>query len=220
MLNFYKTFSLLLLLLVQSITAQAQLPPPGTIEVSAIKFVDNLPVTNLMYLEYLNVIDNFETSDYPNFKSFLEAEYPNPDQGILIEIPLKCVDIELEYDQYSDPQQIRKPVLVQNQIEAEKFCEWRSKMVNHLYSVASDHKRNALAGKIKYRLPTLAELKYFRSLFKQGDNYKKYNGKLRDLDHNDSRYVELRRNEFTTNREKNNYKTEASIFRCVCEIKE
>ncbi|MFV8226482.1 hypothetical protein [Christiangramia aquimixticola] len=201
-------------------TKETKVIPPGTIWVKAQQYVDNVPVTNIMYLEYLNMMSDYETSDYDDFQSFLKTEYADPDKGILIEIPLKSPEVVLEYDRYTQPGGMNKPVLISH-AEAENFCAWRTKFVNHHFSVANDVQKNAMAGKIEYRLPTSAELKQFKALFKKRKNYKYFRRKEKDLNFYESRYIVLGLPEYTADFETSNLtKNREMGFRCVCEINE
>ncbi|SCY14702.1 Sulfatase-modifying factor enzyme 1 [Nonlabens sp. Hel1_33_55] len=148
--------------------------PPGTIKVNDTLYVDRVPVTNLMYNEFLDNLENYWSMKkhermqfYPrydlsqdtvfqpwtgNTRLYMEATY---------EDPKATVNKQLKLGEYSkNPRYSYHPVINISKFQAELFCLWRSDLSNAVYAIRSksENKRARFPFKVNYRLPTQEEM--------------------------------------------------------------
>lgn len=137
-----------------SIATAQRLIPPGTIAVDSL-FVDATEITNLNWQEYLFYLK----------KDSGEAAYERalPDTTVWENVfpEEEAHDYEEHYFRAQANQQ--KPVVGVSLIQAAKYCQWRSAMVNHLIKTSPEKVLpDSLIGlqqqiKITYRLPSPEE---------------------------------------------------------------
>ena len=148
--------------------------PPGTIKVKENLYVDRVPVTNLMYNEFLDNLENYwnmkkheKMQFYPrydlsqdtvfqpwtgNTRLYMEATY---------EDPKAVVNNQLKLGEYSkNPRYAYHPVINLSKFQAELFCLWRSDLANAVYAIKSksENKRAKYPYKVNYRLPLQDEV--------------------------------------------------------------
>lgn len=148
--------------------------PPGTIRVNDSLFVDRVPVTNFMYNEFLENLENYwnlkkhdRMQLYPrydlsqdtvfqpwtgNTRLYMEATYENP--KIVVSEHLKLGDYS------KNPRYSYNPAIGLSKFQAELFCLWRSDLANAVYAIRSKSKskRSKFPYKVNYRLPTQKEM--------------------------------------------------------------
>jgi formylglycine-generating enzyme required for sulfatase activity len=159
--------------------------PPGTSKINDSIYIDQLPVTNVMYLEFLDRLQSFwslekheEFKTAPKFgrpKVTPVYTYPNDlkKTPLLIEMSinetLTINDSLKTHSQYLiNPKYSHHPVLQVTREQAEMFCLWRTDMVMYLYATAkNERRRNKYPKEIRYRLPTQEELIQAKTFFKE-----------------------------------------------------
>lgn len=148
--------------------------PPGTLKVNDTLYVDRVPVTNLMYNEFLENLENYwnmkkheKMQFYPrydlstdtvfqpwtgNTRLYMEATYADPKE---------TVNKQLKLGEYSkNPRYTYHPAIGLSKFQAELFCLWRSDLANAVYAIRSksETKRAKFPYKVNYRLPTQEEM--------------------------------------------------------------
>jgi formylglycine-generating enzyme required for sulfatase activity len=148
--------------------------PPGTTQVDDSLFVDRVPVTNLMYNEFLDNLENYwsmkkhdKMQFYPRYNLSKDTVF-QPWTGntrLLMEAsyqdPKAVVARGLKMGNYSsNPSYSYHPAINVSKFQAELFCFWRTDLANAVYAIRSKNKkkRDQYPYKVKYRLPTVAEM--------------------------------------------------------------
>lgn len=136
--------------------------PPGTLKLNDSLFIDKIPVTNAMYIEFLKSKDKFwslkkheEIKKMPSYG--IKKENLGIDSETLTNTHLKIISnfAKEEKDYFTHPKYRQYPVLNITKAEAKEFCLWRTDMVLLLWAIKSENKqqRAEYPGVIKYRLP-------------------------------------------------------------------
>ena len=216
-----------------SVIAQDKmLVPPGTMKLQDSLYIDNAPVTNMMFLEYLTAKHSLRERGFTKFSELQNSSreqfdaiitmYPtflknlNQDESILTKRHY-FENIKYKYS----------PVLRISKEQAIDFCNWRTEMVMYLWSrMKKSDIRN-----IKYRLPSKSELvsakEHFASLdqlrIDDGRNPMKFKTDKIVTD-----FIIYNISEFTDSEEfyGENWKkstpanspNDVTGFRCICEI--
>ncbi|PPK95018.1 sulfatase-modifying factor enzyme 1 [Nonlabens xylanidelens] len=148
--------------------------PPGTIQLTENLYIDRVPVTNLMYKEFLDNLSNYwsmkkheELKTFPRFnldadsvfipwtgntRLLMSATHSNPQE---------MITSKLSTGNYSSSPFFQwHPVVNINKEQAELFCLWRTDLANAVYAIKSknESKRARFPYKVKYRLPTEKEM--------------------------------------------------------------
>ncbi|MBF4983297.1 SUMF1/EgtB/PvdO family nonheme iron enzyme [Nonlabens mediterrranea] len=147
--------------------------PPGTIKLTDNLYIDRVPVTNLMYAEFLDHLGNYwSEKKHEKMKSYasygLEADsvfqpYTGSTRlmmGATLD-PKHMVTSNLTLGNYtSHPYYQWHPVVNISQEKAELFCKWRTDMVNAVYGIRSrnESQRSQYPTQVYYRLPTEKEM--------------------------------------------------------------
>lgn len=161
--------------------------PPGTIFINDSLYIDKTPVTNIMYLEFLNSLENFwslEKHDlikklpkYGINDTILQKKWPIRDVNLYINMSINegyVLNKTLKIRNYLfHPTYTHFPVLQITKEQAEMFCKWRTDMVMLLWAAYSKTKdeRSLFPKKIKYRIPTKQECQYAITFFKQVNKF-------------------------------------------------
>ncbi len=219
----------LVLLLPSFYIIQAQVPP-GTIILNDSTYIDRSPVTNEMYIEYLNYKEFLKEKGGSSFKDFIEYidEKTNTFPTLISPILLKDFYANNKYfikkKYYNHNRYDKHPLLNITKKQAAEYCEWRSKMVNHLW-VNKFYLTNIKTDIINYRLPKeneLIEAKYF---FTHSKKIIELNQELLKIKTNKlltNYFIIFPINEFTDDDGKLFNKKSNSAhtgFRCICEFK-
>ncbi|WP_055412329.1 SUMF1/EgtB/PvdO family nonheme iron enzyme [Nonlabens sp. YIK11] len=164
--------------------------PPGTLKVNDTLYVDRVPVTNLMYNEFLDNLENYWSMKkhermqfYPrydlsqdtvfqpwtgNTRLYMEATYENPKE---------LVNKQLKLGEYSkNPRYAYHPVIGISKFQAELFCLWRSDLSNAVYAIRSksEKKRAKFPYKVNYRLPKQKEMLQIENQLSSRDRIRYY----------------------------------------------
>ncbi len=149
--------------------------PPGTIQLTDNLYIDKVPVTNLMYNEFLDHLENYWSLKRHEELKNLPSYGVKPDSVFIPwsgntrlymamshENPFELINNKLNVDNYtSAPWYQWHPVVQINKEQAEMYCKWRTDVVNAVYAIRSKNarKRDRFPSKVTYRLPTVAEMK-------------------------------------------------------------
>lgn len=205
--------------------------PPGTIKLNDSLFIDQTPVTNFMFLEYLAGKKSLNSMGYSRFSHFAKTTNETGFPKYAMSFPSTYL---IEF--YSDKKYLRRkqyaefkfkyhPVLNISKKEATDYCQWRTDMVRHLYKYHEKQELNRdLANKISYRLVTNDELINAKNFFSNSNTLTEFNENLLKMELQDelTGFVIFPINEMTQSEPLINEKLDADFigFRCVCEIKE
>jgi formylglycine-generating enzyme required for sulfatase activity len=184
--------------------------PPGTIKVNDSTCMDRVPVTNGMYNEFLNNLENHwslkkhdRMQNYPRYKLskdtvfqpwtgntrlYMEATFQNPKE---------VLEQQLQLGNYSkNPNYNYHPAVGLNKSQAELFCLWRSDLANAVYAMRSrsKSKREKYPYKVTYRLPTEAEMLSAERELKSRDRLRYYQDDIFSTRSSDLTFRELQEN--------------------------
>lgn len=154
--------------------------PPNTLRLNEQLLIDQSPVTNLMYLEFIDSIKN-----YWNHKlhDTINAILPNKINQKLLTTNLNKEDtnylasfVQLpKYEKVEEytgsntylrhPKHKDNPVLLINKKQAELYCIWRSDMVNLLRNKKAKNPKTETY--VNYRLPSESEFELARELYQK-----------------------------------------------------
>lgn len=230
-----KTIILLLTCNILILNAQNDLfLPPGTIQMNDSLFIDKSPVTNLMFIEYLNVKKVLQNKGYSTFAEFTKA---TNEKGFPLEMRTTKIPSPLLIDFYSIKKYLSRkdygkeskfkhhPVLNVSKKQAIDFCKWRTEMASHLWN--NDEKYaslKSLSNKITYRLATKNELELAKTFFSNSNAFTVFKEKLFQIEPQKiaTVFTLFPINEMTGSDELFNYQASFDYtgFRCVCEIKQ
>nr|WP_240961765.1 SUMF1/EgtB/PvdO family nonheme iron enzyme [Nonlabens sp. Ci31] len=148
--------------------------PPGTLMLTEILYIDRVPVTNSMYQEFLNHLENYwslskheKMKELPHYgldedvvfepqtgsrELFREASLQNPQEMLTNKLSME--------NYYTSPFFQSHPVVNVSKKQAELFCLWRTDIVNAVYAIKSNSasQRARFPYKVLYRLPTEPEM--------------------------------------------------------------
>lgn len=148
--------------------------PPGTIKLTDKLYIDRVPVTNFMYKEFLENIENYwslekheKIKNFPrygldkdsvftpwtgNTRLYMEATHQNPREMITRKISMG--------NYASSPFFQWHPVINITKKQAELYCLWRTDLANSVYAIRSKNAaaRSRFPDKVKFRLPTEKEM--------------------------------------------------------------
>jgi formylglycine-generating enzyme required for sulfatase activity len=148
--------------------------PPGTLMLTENLYIDRVPVTNFMYQEFLDHLENYwsltkheKMKDLPRYgldkdlvfkpqtgsrRLFREASLQNPQEMLTNKLSME--------NYYNSPFFQSHPVVNVAKKQAELFCLWRSDIVNAVYAIKSNSaaQRERYPSKVLYRLPTKREM--------------------------------------------------------------
>ncbi|MGJ8684625.1 MAG: SUMF1/EgtB/PvdO family nonheme iron enzyme [Nonlabens sp.] len=147
--------------------------PPGTVKLTDHLYIDRVPVTNLMYQEFLDHLEKYwSDKKHEKMKSYEKygldpdtvfAPY-NGNIRLLMSAhidPRLFVQPKLDMNNYmSHPYYQWHPVVHVSQEQAELFCKWRTDMVNAVYGIRSKNanQRKKYPAQVIYRLPSENEM--------------------------------------------------------------
>jgi len=153
--------------------------PPGTIKLTETLYIDRVPVTNLMYQEFLDHLENYWSEkkhevmkSYPAFGLDADSVFEpyNGNTRLLIGStldPKLLVHSKLDMNNYmTHPYYQWHPVVHVSQEKAELFCKWRTDLANAVYGIRSknENQRSKYPTKVVYRLPSENEMKAAQNL--------------------------------------------------------
>lgn len=217
--------------------------PPGTIQLDENLYIDVAPVDNLMFLEYLQNLNNLSVtkldSILKNSQSYGLSRKSLFDQGSESD-KIVIFDFNESEEYLHHPKYAKHPVINVDVNQAKTFCEWRTKAVlfNFANVSKSEKERLKYPKKIKYRLPTNKEFNLAIETFGYSKGYKsedkdipfiiyrkKYKSKYKKalfIKNNLSEYTldSLPFGKNWKNVNPTNESTNYTSFRCVCEILE
>lgn len=227
-----KIITLLVICNFQLLIGQNELKiPPGTIKLNNSLFIDQSPVTNLMWIEYLTIKKILKNKGYSSFEKFTKETNENgfPKDMNTLNLPLlinlysknkylkrKKYGREYKYSNH--------PVLNISKEQATDFCKWRTEMVSHLWLY--DDRYSSIknqSNKILYRLADKNELDFAYAYFSNLDRVIEYEKNLFIIkqDKITTNFIIFPVNELTVSQQLFNYMPnfEFTGFRCICEIK-
>jgi hypothetical protein len=236
-----RNYTLFLALLITSNTwLYAQLKPvdpPRTIKLKENLFIDRMPVSNIMVIEfevYKEIMKEEGFTEIRQYVSYMDKakEEENPSSLKELNYYLKNYDTNeklSDRDYYDKINFLNLPMLTMTAQQAADFCEWRTAMTKYrwLNDLQSLYKVEKSA-KLKYRLASLKELEQAASTFQDQGLYHYINNtriwKVR-LDKDDKDYTLFSIYEFTNSdvvyKDHLNSDKEYDFtgFRCLCEYK-
>jgi len=206
--------------------------PPGTIFLNESLFIDKVPVTNLMFLEYLTAKDFIRKKGFDSFSEF----HKSTDQKFnrltfLYPSFLKNLNKKGSFlskkNYFENYRYKNSPVLNVSKEQALDYCKWRTEMVQYSWSNNTEQ----INYKINYRLPKEDELSLAKEHFKKLNKFQfhadknptKFKTQNEENDfvlYNISEYT-LKENLFWQNWKNitpTEFPNETTGFRCVCEI--
>lgn len=148
--------------------------PPGTIRLTESLYIDRVPVTNLMYSEFLENIENYwslekheKIKEFPryglkkdsvfipwtgNTRLYMEANHQDPEEMITTKLSMG--------NYASSPFFQWHPVVNISREQAELYCLWRTDLANSVYAIKSKNasRRSRFPYQVKFRLPTEREM--------------------------------------------------------------
>lgn len=160
--------------LVVSILSHAQkgkLNPPNTLKINDSLYIDQSPVTNLMYLEFLDMAGRYwNYTFHDTINKILPSKLNNElltknmnkkesrDLKEYLQLPeYKNVEDYLGSHSYlRNSKYVNAPVVFIHKKQAELYCLWRSDMVNIMLN--KKNKKTTEIEYVNYRLPTESEL--------------------------------------------------------------
>lgn len=149
----------------------ASFVPPGTIKLNDSLYIDQAPVGNLMFLEFIDRVKRVRkfvhTAPSQRVKPHITTTYALATSLSSLEIDsiynrIKTAEVEkgrfssenyLEHPNFSN-----MPVLDIPEDLAALFCKWRTDMVALLWAQKTKDQPQLLIPKIRYRIPTKEEL--------------------------------------------------------------
>lgn len=163
-----------------------KLSPPGTVWVKDNIYIDQFPVTNADYTEFLltaaayynpkihDTIQKLKPFNV-NWKSLSEYFFSiKQDEDYLKKLEQDYYsdlswtnDSTLKFSYYDDEYYSNFPVINISYEQAKEYCKWRSDMVllSYAINVSSKKKRDVFYTKFNYRLPSFEEWKNAYDLF-------------------------------------------------------
>lgn len=174
-------------------------------------FIDKSPVTNIMYLEFIN-----------------HSQESNP--HILEKIKVKDTftgTYKKTLKLMKSPKYSHHPVLLLTYWQANLYCKWRSDMVQFLWDSKLENNQKT----VYYSLPTINEYNFAYNFFSQKNLIEEYKGnpyKNRISKHPDNVFVtydlsEMSRDSFFLGKNwkgqlPTNYPNDYTTFRCICTV--
>jgi hypothetical protein len=206
--------------------------PPATLKVNEGFFIERIPVTNLMMVEFEVFKEVMREKGFTGIQEYLDYRATSSSE---LRIPTYYLesynnDDQLqEEDYYENGKFLNHPVLTVSKETAADYCDWRTKMTRHLWrnDLESLYKVQ-VANKMNFRLPTLEELENATTVFdERGDHNYLKKSKIWNirLTKEDERFTLYSIAEFTAGDEKftdhlsKKDDFEYTGFRCICEIK-
>ncbi len=247
-------YSLIIISFFNSLNAQkkelddSNYNPPGTIFLKENLYIDPIPVTNLEYNFFLQSIKQFwspklndSITNLPlygissDINSKMNLENASFYLKMSLDEKLKVADKLPLKEYFRYPFHSEYPVVYINKKQAEMYCLWRTNMVmiSWAYKSRTLKERLNYPKRIRYRLPTQAELNYAINSFSTQEKLTKTNeksilkyrprqNKLKNFFNNNiSEYVYDSKIPFGTNwRATSEFPAENDYtgFRCVCEV--
>ncbi len=153
--------------------------PPGTVKLTETLYIDRVPVTNMMYGEFLDHLEKYwslkkheEMKTYANYGLDADTVFApyNGSTRLLMSAqvdPYLFVQPKLDVNNYMSHSYYQwHPVVHASQEQAALFCKWRTDMVNAVYGIRSrkEGQRSNYPAKVNYRLPSENEMKGAQNL--------------------------------------------------------
>jgi hypothetical protein len=208
--------------------------PPGTLKLNDSLYIDKAPVTNFMFIVYLDEKEELKEKGYSTLSEYhtdtIQSGFPKEmSNSILLPSPF-LIEFYSENKYlgrkgYGKKQEFRNhPVLTITKARASDYCAWRTEKVRYLWLNDPKYAANKVqAERIAYRLPTKNELisakTYFTSINK-AIMYRRRLFRIIDEKVPTDFYVfpidELTASEEIFNEDPTH---DYTGFRCVCELK-
>lgn len=168
--------------------------PPGTLMLTERLYIDRVPVTNFMYQEFLDHLENYwslvkheKMKDFPHYGLDKDLVF-QPQSGSCelfreasLENPQEMLTNKLNMENYSSSPLFQShPVVNVSKKQAELFCLWRTDIVNAVYAIKSKNawQRERFPYKVLYRLPTEREMINAQSKLESQSKLFKYQGQI------------------------------------------
>lgn len=163
-----------------------KLSPPGTVWVKDNIYIDQFPVTNADYTEFLLTVGAYYNPKIHdtiqkmpaykvNWKKLSEYFFSiEPDEDYLKRLDLDYYsplswtnDSNLQFSYYDDEYYSNFPVINVTYEQAKEYCKWRSDMVllSYAINISKKKKRDVLYTKFNFRLPKFDEWKSAYDIF-------------------------------------------------------
>ena len=163
-----------------------KLSPPGTVWVKDNIYIDQFPVTNADYTEFLLTVGAYYNPKIHdtiqkmpaykvNWKKLSEYFFSiEPDEDYLKRLDLDYYsplswtnDSNLQFSYYDDEYYSNFPVINITYEQAKEYCKWRSDMVllSYAINISKKKKRDVLYTKFNFRLPKFDEWKSAYDIF-------------------------------------------------------
>ncbi len=128
-----------------------------------------------MFLEYLNWKDILKSKGYSSWKNYYTTTNDTTTtKGPVVLYPSFLIGLENEKSFLSKRNYFRytkfqnTPVLRITKVMAEDYCQWRTEMVEYAWKYFPKYlDQKEFSGKIKYRLPSVEELKNAKNYFSE-----------------------------------------------------
>lgn len=188
--------------------------PPATIKLSATLYLDRVPVTNVMYEEFLEQLQNSWSKkksekmlSYPRYGldkdlvferfngsyfQYREAQYTDLDQ---------MISNKLNLDNYIHLPIYRfQPAVTMNEAKAALFCKWRTDITNAVYAIKSKNasQRAKYPTKVVYRLPTKEEMVQAQNKLIRMKQFQLFQEQVLSFEGNVAQYREIQDSGFMT----------------------
>ncbi len=213
--------------------------PPGTIKLADNRFIDNQPVTNEMYKEFLRHRDYYwTTTSITMFESLPSYNAPLPEQieklqnnSLADQVSSLLAKNDASTIAYLDnPKYANHPVLAISHNDALLFCKWRSELATLRLNYINKTKksREQFPKKLHYKLPSKDEFKEVIEQFKLANRLKKLSlSKAGTKSHQEGYLITYNMDELLDNGKLYNTQSETintdslssgkTAFRCICE---
>ncbi|MGB7784583.1 MAG: SUMF1/EgtB/PvdO family nonheme iron enzyme [Salinimicrobium sp.] len=216
--------------------------PPGTIMLNDSLYIDQAPVDNLMFLEFIDHVKRVRkyvhTAPSQREKLHITTTY-----AMATSLPAEDIDsiynrivfAEIYRGRFSSENYLRHPVFshmpalnIPKDLAA-FYCRWRTDMVELLWAEKMKHEPQVAIPKIQYRLPTTQEFELAYRIFDAESRLKisTKNSPLKmEISHDKIYFQFYRLPEFTLGNENflatglDANRKGFTGFRCVCEYKQ
>lgn len=159
---------------IYSLSKDSKKIPPGTTKINDNLYIDRIPVTNVMYQEFLDQLQNSwsltksqNMQSYPSYKLDRELVFESFNGSGILYNDVKYVNknsmllTKLNLLNYTKlPIYKYHPAVTMTAEKAALFCKWRTDIANAVYAIKSKNasQRAKFPTRVTYRLPTQNEM--------------------------------------------------------------